>query len=246
MYRRFPFEDLTRNMNRSSWREKPLYDPTRRNQPGSGAMSTGRAVTSVERQYDFTINLLTDDDKDVIIEFEKEVGYGAERFDLRCLRDGEDYEVRLRDVIDISTDPNHSEKWQATISCYGKRIEKMNVNNIAVEDLAADADITTRPIFTVPSNAFTISSIGILTHGAPAGVDDSNTVVITIKDDAGNTIVSKTYNTSTQPPDSDFEDLGTIAYASCDAAEHLTLTITQGTTANMPAFDIVIEWYYTY
>jgi hypothetical protein len=85
-----------------------------------------------------------------------------------------------------------------------------------------------------------------LTRGAPAGVDDGNTVVIAVKDDAGNTIVTKTYDAGTQPPTNDFGDLGTIAYASCEAEEHLTLTVTQGATANMPAFYLVIEWYYTY
>ena len=123
----------------------------------------------------------------------------------------------------------------------------MRIHNISVEDLGAGVDISARPIFVSPTLAVTLNSIGILTQGSPAGVDDSNTVVIALKDDAGNTVVSKTYNTATQPPSSDYADLGSLSasYKVLEAAEHLTLTVTQGATANMPAFDVVLEYYYS-
>jgi len=112
---------------------------------------------------------------------------------------------------------------------------------VHVEDLAANADIAARPVFVHP-RALTLKSIGILTEDAPAGIDDSNTCVIALKDDAGNTIVTKTYNTGTQPPSSDYEDLGTLdeTHKVLAAGEHVTLTVTQGTTADMPAFTVVL------
>ena len=112
---------------------------------------------------------------------------------------------------------------------------------IPVEDLAADADIAARVIFAL-ARANTIQRIGILTDGAPAGVDDDNTVVIAIQDGATNTIVSKTYNTGTQPPTSAYADLGALdgTHKILTAQETVTLTVTQGTNANMPPFKLVL------
>ena len=109
-----------------------------------------------------------------------------------------------------------------------------------VEDLAADGDITDRPVFVDP-RALTLASIGILTEGAPGGVDAGNTAVITLKDDAGNTIVAKTYDAATQPPTSDYDDLGALdgTHKILTAAEHVTLTIVCGATADLPAFSLV-------
>jgi len=89
--------------------------------------------------------------------------------------------------------------------------------------------------------AQTLKKIGILVKGTPAGIDNSNTVVLTIKNGAAQTILTKTYNTGTQPPTNDFEDLGTISIATVAANDKLTLTMVQGTTANMPGFSIILE-----
>ncbi|MEP0848607.1 MAG: DUF2190 family protein [Phycisphaerae bacterium] len=120
--------------------------------------------------------------------------------------------------------------------------EEEQVTLVAVEDLGAGADISARPVFVSP-DAVELVSVGILTQGAPAGVDDANTAVIALKDDAGNVIVSKTYNTANQPPSSDFADLGALdpTHKVLAASEHVTLDVTQGTTANMPAFLLVIK-----
>ena len=69
---------------------------------------------------------------------------------------------------------------------------------INIENLAAGSDITDRPVFG-STYGQSFSKIGILTKGTPAGIDDSNTVVLTVKNGAGSTIVTKTYNTATQP-----------------------------------------------
>jgi len=114
---------------------------------------------------------------------------------------------------------------------------------IPVEDLAANGDIAARPIFVHP-RAVTLTSLGILTEGSPAGVDDDNTAVIAVADDASNAIVSKTYNTAAQPPDTDYADLGALdaTHKVLAAEEHITLSVTQGTTADLPAFSVIVRY----
>jgi len=109
-----------------------------------------------------------------------------------------------------------------------------------VENLAPGSDITTRPIWGT-QNGFDLSDLSIITEGAPAGVDNSNTVVITLKNGAGSTIVTKTYNTASQPPTSDTASLGALSITTIAASDIITLTVTCGTTANMPAFSILAE-----
>ena len=109
-----------------------------------------------------------------------------------------------------------------------------------VENLAVGSDITNRPIWQT-QDGVTFSTISILTEGAPSGIDNSNTVVITLKNGAGSTIVTKTYNTATQPPSSDAESLGALSITELLGDDIITLTATCGTTANMPAFSLTAE-----
>ena len=118
---------------------------------------------------------------------------------------------------------------------------KKNIPAFApVINLATGYGITSEPIF-ASFYASTLTKIGILTTGTPAGIDNSNTVILTIKNNSGTTIVSKTYNAATQPPTKAFEDLGALVETAFASNEYLTVTVTQGTTANMPAFILVIE-----
>jgi predicted RecA/RadA family phage recombinase len=114
---------------------------------------------------------------------------------------------------------------------------------IPVEDLAAGENISSRPVFVHPSGT-TLAEVGILTHGSPAGIDNVNTAMIKLSDDSDNTIVSKTYNIGTQPPDGGYESLGEpdATHKVLSAAEHAVLTVTQGTTADLPAFSLVLRY----
>ena len=115
---------------------------------------------------------------------------------------------------------------------------------VHVEDLAAGADIATpRPIFVHP-RAVTLVSVGILTEGASAGVDDTNMATLTIRAGMIDTIVAKTYNTANQPPSGDYEDLGALdaAHKILTAGEYVTLQVIQGPTADLPAFSIVLRY----
>lgn len=117
---------------------------------------------------------------------------------------------------------------------------------VAVEDLAAGADVAARAVFKAPSTGAVLTAAGLLMQGASAGVDDANTAVVAIADGAGNAIVSKTYNTATQPPAANaYGSLGSLdaVHQVLAADEIVTLAVTQGPTADLPAFLLVLEWH---
>lgn len=111
---------------------------------------------------------------------------------------------------------------------------------LEIPNLAAGSDLTSHTFY-ASFYAWTMTRIGILTHGSPTGIDDSNTVVITVVNELAQTLITKTYNLATQPPSSAFADLGTLAVTAFNASGYLKITVTQGTTADMPAFAIVLE-----
>jgi len=109
-----------------------------------------------------------------------------------------------------------------------------------IEDLAAGADISDRAIFGSQYGR-NFSKVTITTHGDPAGIDDANTAVLTLKNGAGSTIVTKTYDTANQPPSNDAADLGALSITSIEANDTIRLTLTQGADANMPPFALTLE-----
>ena len=112
-----------------------------------------------------------------------------------------------------------------------------------VIDLAADADITSTGLFVCPTGfTFTISSIDIISQGTAAGIDDSNTCVISVLNGT-NAIVTKTYNTGTTfPADGTSDNLGALdeTHKVITAGQIIKYTITNGATADSPAFIIQI------
>lgn len=227
-----------------SWKENILLDPTIRTKTASGIVKTRARFTATLKRFDFNYRWLTDAAKELIEDHQTHVVVGASKFTFRMKQDDTDWEVRLLKPIPFNVEPKFISRYSASISFFGKQVSKMRTSEVFVEDLAAGADIANRPIFVNPE-AVTINSIGILTQGTPAGVDNSNTSIIYIEDDASNALVTKTYNTATQPPSSDYGDLGTLSNNSLNAGEHLMLTVLNGATANLPAFQLIIEWYYT-
>ena len=248
MAKPFPTAELSRYPTPATWKKQAAFDPTIRGTFESGDPFSRGRFTSLLYEIDFSYNQLSLTEQALIEEFERNVKIGADKFTFRYknpqLDINQDWEMRLLAPIEYGIEPRNPTKFYAHLKMFGKEIEKMRTEIIDVEDLAAGADITTRPIFVNPKSV-TLNSIGILTKGAPAGVDDGNTVIIALKDDAANAIVSKTYDADPQPPTNDYEDLGSLANESLNAGEHLTLSVTQGAAANMPAFSIIIEYYYT-
>lgn len=116
-----------------------------------------------------------------------------------------------------------------------------HIIDVSIEDLAAGADIADRPVFVVPVGyTFELTEAQIIMQGSTAGVDNSNTSVVAIEVGATG-IASKTYNTGTQPPASGAAgSLGTIANATRAAGDVITFSVTNGATADLPAFVLQI------
>jgi hypothetical protein len=240
----YPSADLSTNSHQESWQQKVAFDPTLATPFASGDVATRPMFTALLYNITFAQRWLTAADKTLIEQHQEHVVLGSTEFTLRNKKTDEDWAVRYVGPVTFTEEPADTRLWQGRVSVFGKQVSKMHITQIDVEDLGAGSDIADRPVFVNPK-AVTINSISILTKGAPAGVDDSNTAVILVEDDASNQVVTKTYNTATQPPTSDAEDLGTITNGSLAALEHLLLSVTNGAAANLPAFTLAIEWYYT-
>jgi predicted RecA/RadA family phage recombinase len=115
---------------------------------------------------------------------------------------------------------------------------------IPIAALGAGADLSAAIQFAHP-RAATLVSVGYLAAGTDFGtISDASTSVFAITDGAGNTIVSKTYNTATQPMASALNDLGALddTHKVLTAGETVSLAITNGTTAKTPAGFLVIRF----
>lgn len=115
----------------------------------------------------------------------------------------------------------------------------------AVEDLSAGADISARKVFYAPMPC-TVKALRLRPRGNPAGVDDSNTSAVVVTKTGGNTVGSKTYNTANQPPSGNTLDALTLTGTGADlqlaTGDELLLAITNGTTADLAAFDLLVEY----
>ena len=108
-----------------------------------------------------------------------------------------------------------------------------------VEDVTAGADIAARLLAGVPAGYnLNVLQADIISNGSPAGIDNSNTCVVSLLNGT-NAIVTKTYNTATEFPAADtLESLGALSatYQKIAADGTLKFSLTNGATANSPAF----------
>jgi hypothetical protein len=122
---------------------------------------------------------------------------------------------------------------------------KTNVLTYQVEDLGAGVDITDRVIFAAPAGLdVTIATASIIPQGSAAGIDDSNTCVVKLSDGT-NTIVEATYDAAPGfPAAAAVTSLGTpdATYKALAAGEKLYLSVTNGATANPPAFMLQVTY----
>ncbi|MEM5794752.1 MAG: hypothetical protein AAGU23_00545 [Bacillota bacterium] len=122
---------------------------------------------------------------------------------------------------------------------------KTHILNYQVSDLGAGVDIAAQVIFSAPAGLdVTLVSASIIPQGTAAGIDDSNTCVIALTDGT-NTIVTQQYDTSPAfPAAAAVTSLGTLdeTYKVLSAGEKLYLSVTNGTTANPPAFMLQVVY----
>jgi len=132
----------------------------------------------------------------------------------------------------------------STITAAQLNAANAKIFSYQIEDLSADADIADRPLLVIPTGyALTLTDIKVLSQGAPAGIDDSNTCVVVVKN-GSSAIVTKTYNTGTAfPASGTAASLGALSatYKILAAGEIVKFSITNGTNANPPAFMVQLE-----
>jgi hypothetical protein len=112
----------------------------------------------------------------------------------------------------------------------------------SVEDLAAGADISARFLISFPRSV-EILRIVYIGRGSAAGVDDANTAVLTAK--VGSTAIAAwTFNTANTVPAVNVEKELTVVAAAAVLADAsvLVLDVVQGATADLPAFEIQVEF----
>jgi len=123
---------------------------------------------------------------------------------------------------------------------------RTHILSVQVEDLAAGVDIADRVVFEVPAGfAAKIKSATLISQGTPAGVDDSNKCTVLLEDASSNALVTKDFDADPAFPAAGTSvSLGTIDtdYDDLAAGGKILLSVTNGTTANPPAFVLQIVY----
>lgn len=111
-----------------------------------------------------------------------------------------------------------------------------------VEDLSAGADVALRAAHVFDSEGWLVAARVVNQAIAAAGIDNSNTCVVTVQNGA-QTVVSSTFNlTNTFPAVNTSKDLGVLANVHVLAGGVLNVSVTNGTTANPGPFLIEVDY----
>jgi hypothetical protein len=123
-------------------------------------------------------------------------------------------------------------------------VQRAKVKSIThvVEDLAAGVDISARAIHSFDSDGWIVSARVVNQATAAAGIDNGNTCVVALATDAG-TVVSATFNaTNTFPAANTEKDLGALANTHAEPGHVMTLSVTNGATANPGPFLVEVDY----
>jgi hypothetical protein len=122
---------------------------------------------------------------------------------------------------------------------------RTNILTYQVEDLDANTGIVDRVIFEVPERlAIKVLTAKIIPQGNAENIDDSNTCVIKLSNGA-HTLVEATYKQDPAFPNAaDATSLGAIDtdHEDLAAGGKLYLSVTNGFTANPPAFMLIVTY----
>ena len=108
--------------------------------------------------------------------------------------------------------------------------------NYKVENLAAAADITERAFFQAPVALTVEDSVKALQEAASAGIDGSNTAVITLRNITEAVDVAVVTLTADVSANAATALTLTVANADIAALDILGIVVTQGTTADLASF----------
>lgn len=111
-----------------------------------------------------------------------------------------------------------------------------------VEDLSAGSDIAARAIHAFGKEAWIVGARVVNQATGAVGIDDSNTCVVAVQK-GGQTVANKTFNTGAPFPDANTaSSLGTISNADADGGDVLTVSVTNGATANPGPFLVEVDY----
>jgi hypothetical protein len=111
-----------------------------------------------------------------------------------------------------------------------------------VEDLAAGADIAARSIHSFDALAWVVAGRVLNQITAAVGINDANTCVVAVSTAAG-TVASKTFDTANPfPAVNAAAGMGNVTNARVAAGSVMTLTVTNGATANPGTFFVEIDY----
>ena len=111
-----------------------------------------------------------------------------------------------------------------------------------IEDLAAGADIAARAIHAFTAAAWVVGARVVNQATAAAGIDNSNTCVITLKNGAS-TIVTETFDaTTTFPAANTQQTLGTVGNTQAVKGDEITVSVTNGATADPGPFLVEVDY----
>lgn len=105
-------------------------------------------------------------------------------------------------------------------------------------DLAAGADLTDVPFGVTIKNG-EILGIVVISTGAAAGINDANTSVFSV-DNGADTVASFTFNTANVFPAAGAAQELTLDETAVSAGDVLTLSVTNGATADLPIFMVQV------
>ena len=146
--------------------------------------------------------------------------------------DGNSYVGRVQDVV-------ASNEIVLRIDPAGRLVKTVTH---AVENLAAAADITARAVHAFDAEGWIVAARIVNQATAAAGINDANTCVVTLATPAG-TVVSETFDSTTAFPNTNTaHDLGAISNAHVSGKMALTLTVTNGTTADPGPFLLEVDY----
>jgi hypothetical protein len=223
-------------------------DPTVSSTAEQGCILTRTRATVSYKHWAVEYRGMSNADKVTLEAFQASVGTGGDKFTYTCPQNATTYVVRFAGPIQFRLDSQDNSRWQVNFTVFGETAFTAGIDEyyselaVLVPQLGAGVDVTGRPVFAIP-HIGTMKSVGILYNGAPAGIDNANTAVLTLKNGAGDVIATKTYNTATQPPTSAYDSLDGSLDESLAAGEVWMLDVTQGATANLAEFYVISSFY---
>jgi hypothetical protein len=113
---------------------------------------------------------------------------------------------------------------------------------VPVENLGTGGDIAARAAHVFDADAWVVGARIVNQEAIASGVNDANTAVVALSLGAS-ALASITFDSTTAFPDANAHiDMGNVANAHAAAGEKLTLSVITGTTANLPAFTIELDY----